>query len=237
MKQQTRKIAIADIHGCPKTLTALIAQMQLSKEDELTFLGDYIHRGEDSRGVIDVILGLQAKGFRVRALRGNHEQMLLNAINPATPIDVYERWYHIFGQKALQSFGNELEKYLPFFYALPFFIEDEQYIFVHAGLNFAVTNPLKDENALLWIRDFYPQIRKSWLKGRIIVHGHTPTTLPKIERQLKRLTQKSWFTTPALNLDAGCIFEGGHLVAADLTNGKLFVQQNIDAFYPDKFFF
>ncbi len=226
-----RKLAIGDIHGCKKTLESLIAKIQLTKDDELIFLGDYINRGEDSGGVIALITQWQTQGFTIRTLRGNHEQMLLDAVNPQIPIEIYERWYYTFGQKTLQSFGNEFEKYLPFFHSLPYFWIDEQYIFVHAGLNFTAVNPLEDTYSLLWIRNFYAQINKNWLKGRIIVHGHTPIPLQKIAQQFKRLIKKSWFTTPALNLDAGCVFEGGCLVAADLTNGKLFIQENIDGFF------
>jgi serine/threonine protein phosphatase 1 len=52
------RYAISDIHGCPKTLAALIGEIGLEKKDELFLLGDYIDRGPDSQGVINLDTGV-----------------------------------------------------------------------------------------------------------------------------------------------------------------------------------
>jgi predicted MPP superfamily phosphohydrolase len=79
--QEGRRFAIGDIHGCNLTLQALVKeQLQLTKQDQLFLLGDYVNRGPDSMGVLNFIMGLQAEGYQVFALRGNHEQMLLDKI-------------------------------------------------------------------------------------------------------------------------------------------------------------
>ena len=71
---------IPDIHGYLKTLRALIEnQIRPSKHDWLYFLGDYIDRGPDSKGVIDYIRKLQDDQYNVRLLRGNHEDYCLHA--------------------------------------------------------------------------------------------------------------------------------------------------------------
>jgi len=70
-----RQIAISDIHGCARTFQALLDKIQLSTNDQLYLLGDYIDRGPDSKGVIDTILGLINAGYRVQTLMGNHEKM------------------------------------------------------------------------------------------------------------------------------------------------------------------
>ena len=71
---------IPDIHGYLKTLQALFDYyISPSKEDELYFLGDYIDRGPDSKGVIDFIMGLEAEGFNVCHLKGNHEESCVQA--------------------------------------------------------------------------------------------------------------------------------------------------------------
>ena len=46
-----RMIAIGDIHGCSAALAALVRAIDPTPLDTLVFLGDYIDRGPDSRGV------------------------------------------------------------------------------------------------------------------------------------------------------------------------------------------
>ncbi len=71
---------IPDIHGCVKTLRSLIEDMiKPSKHDWLYFLGDYIDRGPDSKGVIDYLMYLQQEDYNIRTLMGNHEDYLLKA--------------------------------------------------------------------------------------------------------------------------------------------------------------
>ena len=64
---------IPDIHGCSKTLKCLIENnINLSKEDSVYFLGDYIDRGYDSKGVIDYIMSLQDSGYDIHCLITYH---------------------------------------------------------------------------------------------------------------------------------------------------------------------
>ena len=71
-----RTLAIGDIHGCSLALDALLDIVQPASSDLLITLGDYVHRGPDSLGVLDRLIELHAGG-RLIALCGNHEQMLL----------------------------------------------------------------------------------------------------------------------------------------------------------------
>ena len=231
-KKIMRKLAIGDIHGCNKTFQALLNQINLTKDDELTLLGDYIDRGKDSKGVIDTILALQSTGYNVRTLRGNHEQMMLDTLNFNLDISDMGRWEKkAGGNMTLASFGDTLESYIPFFESLPLIFVDKDFIFVHAGLNFKKKDPLSDKSAFLWIRDFYDTIDAKWLKNRLIVHGHTPIPLRFIEEDFEHLTKKRFPRLQALNLDAGCVFGMGNLVAADLTNNKLYIQPKEDEDY------
>ena len=71
---------VPDIHGHIKTLRALIEErIELQKSDSIYFLGDYIDRGPDSKGVIDYIMSLQSFGYDVHCIRGNHEDYCLRA--------------------------------------------------------------------------------------------------------------------------------------------------------------
>ena len=73
-----RTLAIGDIHGCHVALTCLLEQVQPHPEDRIVFLGDYIDRGPASREVVDTLLSLK-KVCSTIFLRGNHEEMLLDA--------------------------------------------------------------------------------------------------------------------------------------------------------------
>ena len=73
-----RVLAIGDIHGCSKALDTILAAVQLRPDDQIITLGDYIDRGPDSMGVIERLLALRRLN-QVTCLRGNHEQMMLEA--------------------------------------------------------------------------------------------------------------------------------------------------------------
>lgn len=218
-----RIFAIGDIHGCCKTFKKLIVEkIQLTKNDLIYCTGDYIDRGEDSKGVIDFILELKAKGFSVFTLRGNHEQMMLNALYDKNAMKL---WMQNGGMKTLQSFGISAladvhEKYWIFFHETMLYFDTEKYIFVHAGLNFKRKNILQDKEAMLWIRDF-PHEQPA-LENKLLIHGHTPIPLLEILKQKEN----------CINIDGGCVYKDhyglGNLVAIELTSHTFIWQQNCD---------
>jgi serine/threonine protein phosphatase 1 len=70
---RTMRWIIGDIHGMLRPLEALVAAVERADADrELLFVGDYVNRGPDSRGVIDFLLALP----RARFVRGNHDDVL-----------------------------------------------------------------------------------------------------------------------------------------------------------------
>lgn len=220
--------AISDIHGCAKTFEALLDKIQLTTRDELYLLGDYIDRGPDSKGVIDHIWHLQKEGYKIYCLRGNHEQL---ALNSKTDPDDEFIWSINGGDETLASFeANEVTdlptSYLEFMESLPYFFEVEEYILVHAGLNFDMPNPFEATHSMLWIRSWYKDINYQWLNNRIIVHGHTPQKKYAIEHQLKKLNKNG-----VLDIDCGCVFsmkDMGQLCAFSLTERKLIFQSKVD---------
>lgn len=202
-----RKFAISDIHGCNDTFQRLLEKLQLAQGDELYLLGDYIDRGPDSKGVMDTIFLLQQQGLPVHCLRGNHEQMMLDAMNGMEDEEM-DNWLLNGGIATLESFsvnGNlQIEdKYLQFMDALEIYCEVDEYILVHAGLNFNIPFPFSDEDEMLWIRNWYPDLNRNWLGERIIVHGHTPMPKEDIQLQFKNLDK-----LPILDIDGGCVHKG-----------------------------
>ena len=108
-------------------------------------LGDYIDRGPDSKAVIDYILQLQYDGYDVNCLRGNHEQMLLNASSSLNDLRMFRMNG---GKQTLESYGctmSELRfhKHFQFFQNLDYYFELENYYLVHAGFNFPDYNILR----------------------------------------------------------------------------------------------
>ena len=75
-----RLLAIGDIHGHLDALKALLDKVQPTAEDKVIFLGDYVDRGPDSRGVLDELLWFHERFPQTVFIRGNHEQMFMDAL-------------------------------------------------------------------------------------------------------------------------------------------------------------
>lgn len=221
-----REIVISDIHGCAMTFRALVEkQVQLTRSDHLYLLGDYIDRGPDSKGVIDYILRLRKEGFQVSCLRGNHEDLMLQAGGGAQQLEL---WLYNGGDVCLESYNLMVdasgipEAHWKFVQNLELYHQTPDHFLVHAGLNFEVLNPLKDHQSMMWIRDWYDEVDWDWLENRLVVHGHTPQQRIQIEKSLEHLEE-----FPIINIDAGC-FCYGWLCALDISNYRLHFQECID---------
>ena len=79
--------AMSDIHGCYKALEERMKLVDLSGDNRIIFLGDYLDYGPRSGQVLRYIFDLQKKlgKDKVIVLKGNHEAMFL------TWIDEYKR--------------------------------------------------------------------------------------------------------------------------------------------------
>lgn len=226
-----RRIAISDIHGCHKTFQYLIQEkIQLTTEDRLYILGDYIDRGPGSRQVIDLIMQLRNEGHKVRCLLGNHELMMMNSRYSQRES---RRWMINGGAETMDSFGmyslkDIPEPYWTFLESLETSIILDDYVLVHAGLNFDKANPLDDQDSCVWIRKWYDNIDKEWLGKRIILHGHTPIVDKDIEA---RVAAQDFEEKPYMDIDAGCCYplKGmGHLCAFDMDKKTVFLQPRLE---------
>jgi len=221
------RYAISDIHGCAKTFQHLVKEvLQLKPADELFLLGDYIDRGPDSKGVIDFILELKRAGFKVRALSGNHEAMMLEALEDTESL---RHWNLNGGRQTLASFGLTAirdipQSYWAFLLNLEYYIELEDYLLVHAGFNFKAEDPFTDTDSMLWIRNF--PVDQAVLGNRRIVHGHTPTPVQKIAQSIADKAQ-------VINIDGGCVYTDrmpglGFLTAINLDTFAFYSVPNQD---------
>ena len=224
-----RKIAISDIHGFAHTLKVLVTQvLEVKPGDELFFLGDYVDRGPDSKGVMDFIMQLQDAGYNIRCLRGNHEDMMIQG---QANVQMQHAWLKNGGDTTLTSFNAKTlasvpEKYWNFLNGLEYYAEAGRFLMVHAGLKFGLLDPLLNKQFMMWGRYWYGEIDNRWLGDRVIVHGHTPTAELEIRSSL-RLEE-----FPVINIDNGCYATWrtgmGQLCAFDMTNHKLHFLKNCD---------
>jgi calcineurin-like phosphoesterase family protein len=177
-----RTIAIGDIHGCAAALAGLVEALQPAAADCLIFLGDYIDRGPDSRGVLEQVLALQER-CTVVPLLGNHEEMLLTALDGR---EALKYWLHFGGLTALESYGYsgedevltaDLWKYIPrehieFLLSCRNYFEGVGHIFVHAYYEPGLPLVAQNWNALRWTS--LPATPEPHYSGKIAVVGHTP---------------------------------------------------------------
>jgi serine/threonine protein phosphatase 1 len=212
-----RLLAVGDVHGCIDELSLVLDAIEPTSYDKVVFLGDYVDRGPNSRGVIDLLIGLRdSRRCQTVFLRGNHEDMFLDFLG--------ERGSHgdafLFngGRATLASYGlspalrrSEARAHLPdshlqFLRDLELRHEDEPFLFVHAGVSPIRTLADQDTEDLLWIRDEFIRNRHpfSWT----IVFGHTP------QREVL------WDLPFKIGLDTGCVY-GNKLSCLDLTAGVL----------------
>ena len=197
-----RVYAIGDIHGRLDLLTDLMVRICRDgearadgRQARVVFLGDYIDRGEQSKGVLEVLTRMARMGSpNIIFLRGNHEDALGAFL--ATPIEG-SGWLDFGGLQTLASFGirpprlrfgrrdflrvrSELElaisPYGPLFDAMITWFRTGDVVFTHAGVKPGVPLDLQPQKALLW-GDANAEVEAP-LPGLRVVHGHFDRKIP-----------------------------------------------------------
>ena len=215
-------IAIGDIHGCLKSIEALWESIVENKDAKFIFVGDYIDRGPNSKGVIDFLIEAESERDCI-FLRGNHEQMLLEAVENG----LIDHWLINGGESTLLSYGDGLkisnipEAHLNFFRKTELFLNAVDYFFSHAGappnmsIEKSIDTPEKHDY-FLWGREHLNVLETSWEKT--VVFGHTPRAFPIRKPRM-------------LGIDTGCVYteDGyGKLTAVLLPEEKFIEQKSLD---------
>jgi serine/threonine protein phosphatase 1 len=172
-----RLLAVGDIHGCLDHLERLMTRVGPTAADRLVFLGDFIDRGPDGKGVIDFLIDFGRRFPRSIFLKGNHEAMFLDFLAGR------EQLLYLYngGGTTLESYREESgiripKAHLDFLAGLPACFATEDFIFVHAGLRPGRPLEAQEEHDLIWIRDEFIDSDYDW--GRTVVFGHTPLGEP-----------------------------------------------------------
>ncbi len=201
--------AVGDIHGRLDLMVELLTVLEARAAEEIreglapivVFVGDYVDRGPNSAGVIDLLLKGAPLGYERRFLKGNHEQSMLAFM--AAPLD-NRAWLLQGGAETLRSydvrppspigakdedwervaveFRSKLpEAHLDFLNGLERYVVLGDYVFVHAGVDHARTLEQQTDDDLYWSRQRFLASKKRF--SHVVVHGHTPAELPYIDER------------------------------------------------------
>ena len=197
--------AIGDIHGRLDLLAALHeriaadARRRVAARKLLVYLGDYVSRGADSRGVVARVQEWQPPGFEPVWLRGNHEDLLLRFLGGEN--DAGRHWFDYDGLDTLADYGVAIadrgarddasvitlrERFatalpredLAFFSSLRVSHRAGDYCFVHGGVRPGVPLAQQRDHDCMWIRRSF--LDSDLEHGAMIVHGHSISTQPEV---------------------------------------------------------
>ena len=220
--------AIGDIHGESERLSELLEVLPLGADDELVFLGDYVDRGPDSRGVIEILLDL-AKKVPCTFLLGNHESMLLDFLGWTDCRYMGgEAFLANGGERTLASYGyrESLRKArrrvrLPttheeFLLGLRLHYHVGDYLFVHAGVGTSRSSELDAGEAVM--QSSAREVLWNRITGHVehglgvtVVYGHTA----------QEDFQVCWNLPYSIGIDTGVVY-GGPLTAIRLPDETVF---------------
>ena len=220
-----RFLAISDIHGELELFEELLQKAEYDAgEDQLILLGDYEDRGPDSKGVLERVIELKKRGAIV--LRGNHDQMMLDAANDKP--GAKQMWARNGALSTLQSYDPSIKgmtlptaavfwEHVDFIKEMDYYHETDDFIFVHAGVQPDTPVGLTDPAILMWIREeFY----EAYAGEKTVVFGHTQTFF------LRGTSNNDVYfgDNRIIGIDGGAVY-GGQLNCLELPSRKVYSVQ------------
>lgn len=245
---KSRTFAVGDIHGCYDELMLLMEKLKKEakldyEKDVVVFVGDHIDRGPKSKQVVTQLMKWKEKYPHWQFLYGNHEDLMLDAlIGNGQIYQSYDLWWMQGGketaqsyippdrtmyEKAISSVKDSIPwKHLDWLRNLPYYYENEDYFFVHAGIPPKLTlgefklkidqNDAETKKQAIWIRDEFIDNTKYW--GKKIIYGHT--VVPSFQPVVKE---------NKIGIDTAiCAVNGtGRLIAIELPVEKFYQQESL----------
>ncbi len=215
-----RIYAIGDVHGRADMLDELLYDIEKDAGSldaaQLIFLGDYVDRGDDSRGVIERLIKIQSEHEDAVFLKGNHEELLLDFLEEPEDLGHWLDWG---GEETLESYGISTvgqpkptlaeqwfalapKSHFDFLTSLKIRHIEGDFLFVHAGLRPGASLDDQTDADMLWIRKRFHNASADERPDYVVVHGHTPTNKP---------VDAGW----RIGVDTGAVY-GGLLTAVVL---------------------
>lgn len=225
---------IGDVHGWPRRLDAVVAQA----EGRIVLMGDLIDRGPDAPGVLDRVRSLCDHG-RASCLLGNHEYALLRGLGaPTLGLAADEAWFGLWrerhgGGAVLRAYraadARELRRamgadLIAWLAALPWVLEGEGWIAVHAGLrpdqptNLQLAllrdgwRHLLDQPDHLYDKGSNHAVPADFPDGTVLVSGHLPLDEPLVSE--RRILCDVTGGLPGRRL-AGVVWPSGRVIRSD----------------------
>lgn len=169
-----RTIAVGDIHGCLKPFEQLLDAIELMSDDVLVILGDVADRGPESRGVIERLLDLRTQ-CQLVCITGNHEEMLLGAVDGTMPL---QEWLRHGGAETLDSYGRGAtpsqlpQEHIDFLRSWRDFYETPGHFYAHGNYLPRTRLDKQPWHEMRWgsLREFLPRMHCS---GKTAILGHT----------------------------------------------------------------
>lgn len=166
------RFVIGDVHGQFEGLMMLMDEISPKSSDQVFFLGDLIDRGSQSAEVVSWVM---KSGYA--CIKGNHEQMCLEAFNASDSSMLWQGWITNGGSRTLDSYGENgmPNEHLRWMKHLPLYIDLGDAWLVHAGVDPHLS--IEDQSALefCWIREPFHSSTQPYFAHKTIITGHTIT--------------------------------------------------------------
>ena len=240
----SRKLVIGDIHGGLKAIHQVLERANVTKNDTLIFLGDFVDGWSESPAVLDFLIALQKKQSCI-FIRGNHDELLLDWLLGNNENIDEKLWFQHGGEATVKSYQNidaeTKEKHIDFLKSLQdYYLDDENRLFIHAGftnmkgVEHEFFKPLFYWDRTLWetalaidnqlSKDAITYPLRLKIYNEIFI-GHTPVT--KINQTIPVNKACVW------NVDTGAAFKG-KLTIMDVDTKEFWQSDALPELYPNE---
>lgn len=238
----SRTLVIGDIHGGLRALHQIIERANVTLNDTLIFLGDYVDGWSQSPDVIDYLIKLNEHQTCI-FIRGNHDELLLDWLQNKNENIDETMWFKHGGEATVIAYSkvseSTINKHIAFLKSLEnYYLDDQNRLFIHAGftnmngINYEYFPKLFYWDRTLWETAlaldqtleldnvYYP--RRFTLYKEIYI-GHTPVT--KIGETTPIQKACVW------NVDTGAAFKGP-LTIMDVDTKQFWQSEPLPNLYP-----
>ena len=235
---------IGDIHGGLRALIQILEKAQISNEDQLIFLGDYVDGWSESPELINYLIEL-SKTQKCIFIRGNHDQLFLDYLETGNQKIDEGMWFKHGGKATVLAYKNVSQeiifKHILFLKSLQdYYIDDQNRLFIHAGftnlsgVNYEYFPKMYYWDRTLWetalsfdekISELSPYYPKRFLNYKEIFIGHTPTT--RINSLVPVNKANVW------NVDTGAAFKG-KLTMLNIETKDFWQSDFLSELYPNE---
>ena len=239
-----RKFVLGDVHGGLKAIHQVLERANVTNNDTLIFLGDFVDGWSESPAVLNFLIALQKKQPCI-FIRGNHDELLLDWLLGNNENIDEKLWFQHGGEATVKSYQNidaeTKEKHIHFLQSLQnYYLDTENRLFIHAGftnmkgVDYEYFKPLFYWDRTLWETALAldPNLSKDAITypNRLTIYkeiyiGHTPVT--KINETIPVNKACVW------NVDTGAAFKG-KLTIMDIETKEFWQSDALPELYPNE---